>query len=143
VALLSAAELTNQAEGFLFNRTFQCLLCNNNATVFNASTNYAEVVAAEVNTGDGGYSRLEFTYEAGDLADIVGGVIATTKRVNFIHDGSANPIVFDHLVIVEKIVTGQVETFEVVAIQPLGYIARLDIGGDIAQFVVNARHKNI
>lgn len=143
MAIVSSAELNSQAEGFLLNRTFQCLLCNNNATAFTASTNYAEIVATEVTAGDGGYQRIEFTYSPTDIADIVAGIITATKRANFVHDGSASRIVFDHFVIVEKITVNSVDTFEVVAVQPLGYIASLDTGGDIAQFAINTRHKNI
>lgn len=143
MALLSTAEIRKQAERILLNRTFQCLLLNNNGVAFDASASYASIAAKEVALGDGGYSRLEFTYTSTDIEDIVAGIVTKTKRAVFIHDGSVNPIVYDHFAIVEKTVVNSVTSYSVVAVQPLGVTARLSTGGEEAQFVINGRHKNL
>lgn len=143
MAVLSTAEIRKQAEGILLNRVFQCLLLNNSGVAFEPSATYAQITAKEVSNGTGGYERLEFSYIESEIQDIVSGVITETKRAIFTHDGSANPIVYDHLAIVEKITIDSVISYEVVAIQPLGFTGRLSEGGQQAVFVINGRHKNI
>lgn len=127
----------------MLNRTFQCLLAYNNSVPFDGDSTYEEIAAAEVTAGDGGYARLDFSYTAQDIEEMVSGIVSGTKRAIFIHDGSVNPIIYDHFVIVEKIPDGASFTYDVVAIQPLGVTGRLVTGGEEAHFVINGRHKNI
>lgn len=143
MAILSTAEIRKQAESILLNRTFQCLLLFNNSVPFTSAATYQDIVAAEVVAGTGGYSRLEFTYTSEDIEEIVSGVVLSTKRAIFIHNGSASEIVYDHFAIVEKKIVNSVETYEVVALQPLGLVGRLITGGDEVQFVIDGRHKNL
>lgn len=143
MAVLSTAEIRKQAESILLNRTFQCLLLNNSGVAFEPAATYAEIASSEVTVGDGGYARLDFSYTSADIQDIVSGVVTETKRAIFTHDGSNNPIVYDHFAIVEELTVDQVTSYEVVAIQPLGFTGRLSQGGEQAVFVINGRHKNI
>ena len=143
MAILSTAEVRKQAESILLDRTFQCLLLYNDTVAFTPSATYQDILAKEVPLGDGGYSRLEFSYTSEEIEDIVSGVVTTTKRAIFIHDGSANPIVYDHFAIVEKKLINSVYTYDIVALQPLGVVGQLLVGGDEVQFVINGRHKNL
>lgn len=143
MAILSTAEIRKQAEGILLNRTFQCLLLYNNGVSFTPSATYQDLLDKEVTIGDGGYSRLEFSYTLSDIEDIVAGIVTKTKKAIFIHDGSNNPIVYDHFALVEKKTIDSVVSYSVVAIQPFGFTGRLSKGGEQVEFIINGRHKNL
>lgn len=137
MALLSANELQEQAELCYSRGTYYVLLLNNLSATYDASTTYADITGDEVTSGLGGYSRLSYTYAAGDFTDSAYGVAVGNKLATFVHDGSSDVVEFTHAAIVRLVGSD----YEVVGIEALGDKAVLSEGNS-AKININIYHRN-
>lgn len=102
MAVLTSAEVIDQAQDIYIQGSYEVALTNS-LTNYTASVSLATVEADEINTGDGGYARLSYSYTAQDLATYSNGQPFTQKTANFVHDGSSTAIVFNHVVLLRNI----------------------------------------
>jgi len=137
MAILSAAELNEQADLAYVRGTYYVALLNS-STDFGSSIDYATVLANEVTSGLGGYSRVSFTYVSGDLLAYSDGQPLSQKTANFIHDGSSSDIVFTHVVLLREYLS----VYTVVAVQSVGDVAILN-NGNTAKIKIDVLHGKI
>lgn len=102
MAILTSAEVTDQAEAAFIQGTYKIALTYN-LTDYTDSVSLATVQNDEVNTGDGGYARLSFTYSSSDLEAYENGQPFTEKTAQFVHDGSSTEIKFNHVVLLRDV----------------------------------------
>lgn len=134
MATISANELNQQASLSYVRGTYYVALLNTSST-FTSSVTYAQVTAAEVTAGLGGYARVSFNYTSGDLSAYNNGQPLAAKTINFVHNGSASSIQFTHIAILRLVSS----TYTVVAIESIGQTAVLN-SGRTARFTINLLH---
>lgn len=134
MAILSAEELDQQAELAYARGTYYVVLLNSNIA-YDSTIDYADIVAAEVVAGTGGYARLSYTYTSADLLAYNNGQPLSQKVANFVHNGSAQNIVFTHVAIL-RLVSG---SYTVVGIQSVGGTVALG-NGQTATVNINILH---
>jgi hypothetical protein len=143
MAIISQAELTARASDAFLYRTFEVLLLNNEGEAYTSLTTYEDILADELQPSMGGYGRIEITYSEEDLEDFSGGISAFPVVLNFIHDGSQEPMVFNNVALVERDDSFDTPTYRLVAIQSLGLGQALATQGEIARVTINSRFKTL
>lgn len=123
MAIFSSEELNEQAELAYLRGTYYVALLNN-PSGYNETVTYADIVSDEVTAGVGGYARLSYTYDSGDLESYSNGQPLARKTASFVHNGSSGDIEFDHVAILRE-VSG---SYTVVAIEPVGVTTTLSEG---------------
>lgn len=134
MAVLTSAEVIDQAQDIYIQGSYEIALTNSTSNYTN-SVSLATVEADEVNTGDGGYARLSYSYTNQDLGTYGNGQPFTQKTANFVHDGSSTAIVFNHVVLIRNI-SG---TRTVLGYQSLGVTTTLT-NGNTAKININLTH---
>lgn len=134
MAVISAAELNQQAELAYVRGTYYVALVNSNAG-FNETVSYSDITSAEVTTGTGGYARLTYNYTTSDLLSYERGQPLTQKTANFVHDGSSGDIIFTHVALL-RLVGAE---YTVVAVESVGRTVTLS-GGNTAQVKIKFTH---
>jgi hypothetical protein len=124
MAVLSAEELALQAALIYAGNTYEVLLLNKTSGTYQDSTAYADILSDEVTPGDGGYSRLSFTYAVEDIGSYSNGIPLDEKVAIFAHDGSSTDITFNHIALVRN----DSGSFTLVAIENIGERAILSAG---------------
>jgi|TARA_B100000085_G_scaffold121862_1_gene110986 hypothetical protein len=114
MAVLSAAELEDQAELSYVRGTYYVALTNSN-TDYTEATTYATIQSDEVSSSNGGYTRVSYTYTASDVLAYSNGQPLSKKVATFVHDGTAGDILFNYVVLLRE-VSG---TYSVVGFQKL------------------------
>lgn len=131
MAVLTSAELIDQAESAFIQGTYKIALTYN-LTAYTSAVTLTTVETDEVTTGDGGYARLSYTYTAADLETFSNGQPFAEKIAQFVHDGSSTNIVFNHIVLLRD-VSG---TVSVVGFQVLDEVITLQ-NGNTAKIKIN------
>lgn len=134
MAVLSAAEVQEQAESVYVRGTYYIALVNS-ASAYNARTTYATVQADEVTAGTGGYARLSYSYTSDDLVTYTTGQPLAAKVATWVHDGTSGDIVFNKVVLLRE-VSG---TYTVVGFQELEDAITLT-GSGTARVTINLLH---
>lgn len=142
MSVVSGPELTTQIKSIAVDRTFEALLLYANGNQYDLTTSYTTLIADEVSTTAGGYDRLEFTFEDADIGLFTNGASTTTKYITWVHNGNSESIIFDTILIVERIFAQPLPNYNVVAIQPLGLKYELIDSGDRARFAFRVNLKN-
>ena len=127
MAILSGAELNQQAGLSYIRGTYYVALLESEYN-YSSTINYANVIADEVTAGTGGYARLSYTYINADLLAYANGQPLTQKTANFVHNGSAQDIIFTHVALL-RLVSG---TYTVVGVQSVGETVVLNNGNTAA-----------
>ena len=81
MAVLTSAEVVDQAEAAYIQGTYKIALTYN-LTAYTDAVSLATVETDEINTGDGGYARLSYTYSSSDLATYKNGQPFTEKKLH-------------------------------------------------------------
>ena len=134
MAVISAAELNQQAELAYVRGTYYVALVNSN-TGFNETVSYSDITSSEVTVGTGGYARLTYSYTTSDLLSYDRGQPLTQKTASFVHDGSSGDIVFTHVALLRLVGTD----YTVVAVESVGRTVTLS-GGNTAQVNIKFLH---
>ena len=123
MAVISAAELNQQAELAYVRGTYHVALVNSNAG-FTETVTYSDITSAEVTAGTGGYARLNYTYAVSDLLTYSRGQPLEQKTASFVHDGSSGDIVFTHVALLRLVNS----VYTVVAVESVGRTVTLSAG---------------
>lgn len=142
MSVISGPELVSRAKDIATNRTFEAILLRSSNTNYTITTPYSVLIQDEVSTTAGGYDRLDFTYEDEDIALYANGASSTTRYITWVHNGNPEPIIFDTILIVERIFAQPLPLYNVVALQPLGVSHELRDIGDRARFAFRINLKN-
>jgi hypothetical protein len=134
MSVISSSELIVRAKEIVTNRVFEGLLLYGGTVQFTANTSYSSLTQYEVPTTAGGYSRLEFTFDDQNILETSTGASTQTRYLTWVHDGSATPIEFDTILIVEKKFAQPLNNYYVVATHSLGLKYTLADAGDRARF---------
>lgn len=103
MAAVVSSYLTRRAESFYVGKTYQILLLNvTDGALFTAASQYADILPYEITLADGGYSRIEFTYQSTDILSYYNGIPLRKKTVRFVHDNSESTMRYTHYALVEK-----------------------------------------
>lgn len=141
MSIISTAELTRHAQVALTDRTFEAILLNRSIR-YSAETPYATLIADEVSSNAGGYSRIEFSFNQADIIPTSTGANTASKYLTWFHDGNQNPINFDHILVVEKTFAQPLPIYSVVSIYDLGFAYSLRLYGERARFALRFNIKN-
>lgn len=103
-AKISPSELTAQVTDRFVGKYYEARLIDSAGTTYTpGTTDDATFLALEVPIGTGGYDRVVFAYEAGDITAYTDdGVALQTKGTVFAHDNSATALDFNQAVLVES-----------------------------------------
>jgi hypothetical protein len=135
MAVLTSAEVNEQADLVYIRGTYSVALTLQTLTDYNAGVTLSTIETDEVTVGNGGYARLTYTYTAADLLSYANGQPLANKVATFVHDGSSTDITFNHVVLLRD-VSG---TVSVVGFQKLSEIITLT-NGNSAQINVGVLH---
>jgi hypothetical protein len=135
MAVLTSAEVNEQAELSYVRGTYSVALTLQTSTDYTSGVSLATIEADEVTVGDGGYARLTYTYDAADLLAYSNGQPLAQKQANFVHDGSSTDIEFNYVVLLRTV--GADTT--VVGFQKLAEVVNLT-NGNFARFDINILH---
>lgn len=135
MAVLTSAEVNEQAELSYVRGTYSVALTLQTSTDYTSGVSLATIEADEVTVGDGGYARLTYTYDAADLLAYSNGQPLAQKQANFVHDGSSADIEFNYVVLLRTV---GVDT-TVVGFQKLAEVVNLT-NGNFARFDINILH---
>jgi hypothetical protein len=135
MAVLTSAEVNEQAELSYVRGTYSVALTLQTSTDYTSGVSLATIEADEVTVGDGGYARLTYTYDAADLLTYSNGQPLAQKQANFVHDGSSTDIEFNYVVLLRTV---GVDT-TVVGFQKLAEVVNLT-NGNFARFDINILH---
>jgi hypothetical protein len=135
MAVLTSAEVNEQAELSYVRGTYSVALTLQTSTDYTSGVSLATIEADEVTVGDGGYARLTYTYDAADLLAYSNGQPLAQKQANFVHDGSSTNIEFNYVVLLRTV--GADTT--VVGFQKLAEVVNLT-NGNFARFDINILH---
>ena len=103
MAAVVSSYLTRRAESFYVGKTYEILLLNvPSGTLFTAASQYTDVTPHELTALDGGYARIEFTYQSSDILSYYNGIPLRRKTARFVHDNSESTMIYSHYAIVEK-----------------------------------------
>jgi hypothetical protein len=143
MALLSSSELAARAENAITSRTFEAVLLNIGTDLLSANSSYTSLVAKEVSTDNGGYTRIQFSFTSSDIVESATGAKTAKRFLTWFHDGTSGEIVFDALLIVERIAAQPLDQYNVVALESLGIPYTLSLAGDRGRFSfsINVRDK--
>lgn len=135
MAVLTSAEVNEQAELSYVRGTYSVALTLQTSTDYTSAVSLATIETDEVTVGDGGYARLTYTYDAADLLAYSNGQPLAQKQANFVHDGSSTDIEFNYVVLLRTV--GADTT--VVGFQKLAEVVNLT-NGNFARFDINILH---
>ncbi len=135
MAVLTSAEVNEQAELSYVRGTYSVALTLQTSTDYTSAVSLATIETDEVTVGDGGYARLTYTYDAADLLAYSNGQPLAQKQANFVHDGSSTDIEFNYVVLLRTV--GSDTT--VVGFQKLAEVVNLT-NGNFARFDINILH---
>jgi hypothetical protein len=134
MAVLTSAEVNEQAELSYLRGTYYVALTYT-TTDYTSSVSYATIQSDEVTAGTGGYARLSYTYSSSDLLAYSNGQPIAQKVANFVHDGSAGDIVFNHVVLLREVSS----TYTVVGFQKLADFVTIT-NGNFAKINISILH---
>jgi len=136
MAVLTSAEVNEQAELSYIRGTYHVALTLQTSTDYDSSVSLATIETDEVTVGDGGYARLDFTYSAADLLAYSNGQPLAQKQANFVHDGSSTEMEFNYVVLLRTVGS---DPTTVVGFQKLAEVVNLT-NGNFARFDINILH---
>ncbi|MFZ9315834.1 MAG: hypothetical protein ACO24P_00690 [Candidatus Nanopelagicaceae bacterium] len=141
MSIISTTELQRQATTAVVNRNFEAILLNS-TKVYNSTTSYASYVQDEVATTAGGYTRIEFDFDTADIITTATGVSTITKYLTWVHNGNAQEMNFDHILVVERVFSQPLNTYYNVGVYNLGIGYALRFAGERARFSLRFNIKN-
>ena len=98
---VSSAELARVAQASYINNTFRVALVDAPGSDFDATDDFATIMAGEVTDGLGGYARQQIGYTSADLDAYDDGKRALARKAaQFDHNGNTNETIrFSHVVL--------------------------------------------
>lgn len=141
MSVVSETELDKHIKSITNNRQFEAGLFLSGGTTFTPTTTVTALTTKEVPVTAGGYSRLTYTYTADDVQVLVGRATVVNKYLEWVHNGNANTMRFDTLVVFERIPTQPLDIVNVVSIHSLGSVQELTSGGNIVRFNLSVNLK--
>ena len=121
---VSSAELARVAQASYINNTFRVALVDAPGSDFDATDDFATIMAGEVTDGLGGYARQQIGYTSADLDAYDDGKRALARKAaQFDHNGNTNETIrFSHVVLLNPAET------DVVSVTKLSARATLSDG---------------
>lgn len=141
MSIISTAELVRHAQAALVDRDFEAILLNR-GRIYSAQTSYSTFVLDEIASTAGGYSRVAFNFTNQDIVATATGTNTATKYLTWFHNGNENPMVFDHILVVEKTFAQPLPIYDVVSVYNLGVSYSLRLYGERARFSLRFNIKN-
>lgn len=141
MSIISTTELRRQAVIAATDRDFEAILLNS-TKFYNSTTTYTSFIQDEVNTIAGGYTRVSFSFDTTDIVTTATGVSTATKYLTWFHNGNAEPLNFDHILVVEKQFAQPLNLYFVVGVYNLGIGYTLSLFGERARFSLRFNVKN-
>ena len=115
VSTVNEEELKQIAKDTYVNESFDVVLINAPGSTFTPSDTYSTVVAGEITSGVGGYTRKTFTYASTDIGVYQTGLKAVPlarKAVTFNHDDSQDVMEWTHVALIRRSTSGVVSVTE-------------------------------
>tara|TARA_B100000902_G_C27164980_1_gene840707 strand:- start:448 stop:879 length:432 start_codon:yes stop_codon:yes gene_type:complete len=141
MSVISEIELDKQIKLFTTSRNFEAGLFFANGLSLTASTPYSTFVLKEVSATQGGYARLSYTYTDSDIQILAGKAVTAQKYLQWVHNGNANLMRFDTLVVFERFAAQPLDIVNPVSIHPLGATQELASGGNILRISLQVNLK--
>jgi len=141
MSIISTTELQRQAVTAVTDRDFEAILLNSTKP-YNSTTTYASYIEDELETTAGGYTRIPFTFNTSDITVTATGVHTVSRYLTWFHNGNAEAMNFDHILVVEKEFAQPLNFYYVVGVYNLGVGYTLRLFGERARFSLRFNVKN-